>query len=101
MTMAVKVCPLARLRLNKWVDTGIGDVHLNETEVHVSDIGKHVIAAGSGKTDESDRRRSAVAAALEVIATYAGSGNPKFSLSDQMGKLSEYADIIEKAIEKK
>lgn len=67
----------------------------------MSDIGKHVIAAGSGKTDESDKRRSAVAAAAELIATYAGSGHPKFSLTDQMSRLSEYADIIQAAIDKK
>ena len=46
-------------------------------------------------------RKYAVAAALEVISIYAGSGNPKFSLRDQMDKLSGYADLIEAALDKK
>lgn len=46
-------------------------------------------------------RQYAVAAALEVISVYAGSGNPKFSLSSQMEKLSSYADLIEEALVKK
>ncbi|WP_122518654.1 hypothetical protein [Pseudomonas viridiflava] len=61
----------------------------------VTHSGKN-IHSNSPKTSRS----YAVAAALEVISIYAGSGNPKFSLGDQMSKLSDYADLIQEALRK-
>ncbi|QVL21565.1 hypothetical protein KH389_06290 [Pseudomonas qingdaonensis] len=61
------------------------------------------MGASKNDTDKTPKtaRAYAVAAALEVIALYASSGNPKFSMRDQMSKLSDYADMIQEALKLK
>ena len=64
----------------------------------MSEIGKNIIAAGTNDTNEQHYRRYAVAAALEVIATYvAGTGNGGL-LESEMNNLSKYADQIQEAL---
>jgi hypothetical protein len=67
----------------------------------MSEISKLVIAAGSNRSDADNIRRQAVAAAAEIIAAFVASGNPGASLSDEMGKLSSYADAIQEALKAK
>lgn len=59
-----------------------------------------IMSQNSG-TSESAKRAAATAAALELIKAYAGSGNPKFSLSDQMKMLLTYTDQIQEALKTK
>lgn len=65
------------------------------------EIGKLVVAAGSNKTDETNDRRHAVAAAAELIAVFVASGNPSMSLRDELKNLSTYADTIQEALKGK
>lgn len=64
----------------------------------MTEIGKNIVAAGTNNTNEEHYRRYAVAAALEVIATYvAGTGNGGL-LESEMSNLSKYADQIQAAL---
>jgi len=64
----------------------------------MSEISKSIVAAGNNDTNEDHHRRYAVAAALEVIAGLAASGNPSTNLSLEFDKLSSYADKIQEAL---
>ncbi|CAI8820125.1 conserved hypothetical protein [Pseudomonas sp. IT-P100] len=59
-----------------------------------------IIANNSALKSEA-KRAAAVAAALDLIHAYAGSGNQKFSLSAHMKMLSTYADQIQAALKVK
>lgn len=63
----------------------------------MTDVGKHVVSAGSDDSVQELSRTNAVAAALEVITAYATSGTP-INLSYQFEQLSKYADQIQDAL---
>lgn len=66
----------------------------------MSDVISQLITQHSG-SGVAARRAAAVAAALELIKTYAGSTHPKFSLTEQMKLLSSHADQIQAALKVK
>lgn len=67
----------------------------------MSDISRVVLNTGSGATDEQESRRSAVAAAAELIGLFVQSGSGNASLSYEMSQLSHYADLIQAAVKNK
>lgn len=64
------------------------------------DLTKNVKESGPISTKEDLQRAYAVAAALEVIATLAGSGS-SVNLESEMKSLSSYADLIQEALKAK
>lgn len=60
-----------------------------------------VITAGKFEGTPPLSRQHAVAAALEVIAGVAASGNPSVNLSYEFEQLSTYADQIQEALKVK
>ncbi|MGU9815644.1 hypothetical protein ACU684_09660 [Pseudomonas sp. LF135] len=66
----------------------------------MSDVFSEVVKNNSS-TVSLAKRAVAVAAALELIKTYAGSTHPKFSLTEQMKLLSSHADQIQDALKVK
>ena len=69
----------------------------------MSDIGKFAVEASEYSHDDKGRQRAyAVATALEIIQTRAGtSGQASINIEYELSKLSSYADAIQAALKVK
>lgn len=67
----------------------------------MSEITKNVLSASPDSNAKEILRKYAVAAALEVIAARAPAMSANGHLEYEMRKLSEYADLIQEALNSK